>query len=136
MYLYGTLQNSDAVVTANKALTGTARPSGQSHPLGKAAEAAFVEVGYNIQSLVPSWLPRRTDAFIRYDTVDPMKEVAGNVTRETLNQETVWTVGFNYFPRPEIVAKLQYSKIKSGFTLYPEQTEIMAGLGFYYSQEN
>lgn len=136
MYLYGMLQNSDAIVTANQSLTGAARPSGNAIPVGKAAETAFAEFGYNLQTLIPSWLPRRTDVFVRYDMVDPMKEVAGSVTRETINQEKIWTVGFNYFPRPEIVAKLQYSKIKSGFTLYPEQTEIMAGLGFYYSTEN
>ncbi len=136
LYLRGWLQNSEDVATANASLTGTMKPSGASAPLGKVAEAAFAEVGYNIRNLAPAYLQRRTDVFLRYDTVDPMKETQGSITRDARFAETSWTAGVNYLPRPEIVAKLQYSSIKSGLDSVPEQSEIMAGIGFYYSTEN
>lgn len=136
MFLRGLLQNSEEVATANAGLTGPAKPSGASAPLGKAAEAAFAEVGYNLQALLPSFVTRRTDVFLRYDSVDPMKETAGSIYRDPRFRETAWTTGLNYRPRPEIVAKVQYSQIKSGLDAVPVQTEIMAGLGFYFSTEN
>ena len=135
MYLRGQLQNSEEVSTANATLGGGANP-GQFAPLGKEAEAMFAEVGYNIQRLMPSYLQNRLDLFMRYDSVDPMKETQGAIYRDPRFRETSWTAGINYKPRPEIVAKLQYSQIKNGLDEIPTQSEVMAGFGFYYSTEN
>lgn len=135
LYLRGLLQNSEDVSNANATLSGGAKP-GAFAPLGKEVEVGFAEIGYNIQNLVPTFLHKRTDVFIRYDTVDPMKETQGSIYRDPRFRETSWTAGVNYKPRPELVAKLQYSQIKSGLDEIPTQSEIMAGLGFYYSTEN
>lgn len=135
LYLRGYLQNSEDIATANASLAGAAKP-GAFAPLGKEAEIGFLEVGYNIQNLMPTLIPNRLDVFGRYDTVDPMKETQGAIYRDPRFRETSWTAGINYKPRPEIVAKLQYSQIKSGLDEIPTQSEIMAGFGFYYSSED
>lgn len=135
MYLRGYLQNSEEVSAANKTLGGSASP-GAFSSLGKEVEAAFAEVGYNLQNLAPSFFRHRLDLFLRYDTVDPMAEVAGSITYDPRFRDVTWTTGLNWKPRPELVAKLQYSKIKNGLPAIPEQEEIMAGLGFYYSTED
>lgn len=135
LYLRGYLQNSEDVAAANSTLTGAANPKSFA-PLGKEAEVAFAEIGYNLQAILPQMIQRRTDFFLRFDTVDPMKDVGSSTYRDPRFRETAWTTGINYFPRKEIVAKLQYSKIKSGLDDIPMQTEIMLSLGFYYSTEN
>ena len=135
LYLRGYLQNSEDVASANSTLTGAANPKSFA-PIGKEAEVGFAELGYNLQALLPQTIQRRTDFFVRFDTVDPMKDVGSSTYRDPRFRETAWTTGFNYFPRKEIVAKLQYSRIKSGLDDIPMQTEIMLGLGFYYSTEN
>jgi hypothetical protein len=134
MYLRGLLQNSEDVSVANSTLGGAANP-GAFAALGKEAEAAFAEIGYNIQSLVPSFITRRTDIFVRYDNVDPMKTVTGAIYRDPRFREESWTAGLNYKPRPEIVAKLQYTRTQTGLDSIPTQHEISAGFGFYYSTE-
>lgn len=135
LYLYGYLQNSEDISAANATLGGAANP-GAFAALGKEAEASFAEVGYNLQSLAPAFFSVRTDGFIRYDSVDPMKVTAGAIYSDPRFKETAWTAGLNFKPRPELVAKIQYSQIKSGLAAIPTQTEITAGLGFYYSTEN
>lgn len=135
LYLHGYLQNTEDISTANSSLVGAANPKSLA-PLGKEAEVGFAELGYNLQNIFPQAITRRTDFFIRYDTVDPMKEVAGSTYRDPRFRDSSWTTGVNYFPRKEIVAKVQYSRIKSGLDEIPEQTEVMLGLGFYYSTEN
>lgn len=135
LYLRGYLQNSEDISTANSTLAGAANPKSFA-ALGKEVEVGFGELGYNLQNLMPSILQKRTDFFVRFDTVDPMRETTGAIYRDPRFRETAWTTGFNYHPRPEIVAKLQYSRIKSGLDEIPLQTEIMLGLGFYYSTEN
>lgn len=135
LYLRGYLQNSEDVSTANATLGGGANP-GAFAPLGKEVEVGFAEIGYNLQRSLPDFLKKRTDLFVRYDIVDPMKETQGAIYRDPRFQETSWTVGFNYKPRPELVAKLQYSQIKNGLDEIPIQSEVMAGFGFYYSTEN
>lgn len=135
LYLRGYLQNSEEISTANSTLGGAANPK-SFNALGKEIEVGFAEVGYNLHALIPSWIQKRTDLFLRFDTVDPMKETAGTIYRDPRFRETAWTTGINYRPRPEIIAKLQYSRIKSGLEEIPLQTEIMLGFGFYYSTEN
>ncbi len=142
LYLRGYLQNSEEISTANSTLSGAAAPKSFAS-LGKEIEVGFAEVGYNLLALpfasrlgILNSLEKRLDLFLRFDTVDPMKEVAGSIYRDPRFRETAWTTGFNYRPRPEIVAKLQYSQIKSGLDEIPLQTEIMLGFGFYYSTEN
>lgn len=127
LYLRGNLQNSDEVSTQNATLGGAANP-GSFAALGKEAELYFIETAYNLGDSV-----NRFDLFARYDSLDPMKEVSGNINRDPRFRETSWTSGFAYKPRPELVAKLQYSQIRSGLEALPVAHEVMAGIGFAFS---
>ena len=127
LYLYGNLQNSDEVSTQNSTLGGAANP-GSFAALGKEAELFFVEAAYNFGDSI-----NRLDLFARFDSLDPMKEVSGNINRDPRFRETSWTTGLSYKPRPELVAKLQYSQIRSGLDALPLMHEVMAGVGFAFS---
>lgn len=127
LYLRGYLQNSEEVSTQNATLGGAANP-GSFSALGKEAELYFLEVGYNVGNIV-----NRFDLFARFDSFDPMKDVAGNINRDPRFRETSWTTGLAYKPRPELVAKIQYSQIRSGLDALPTAHEIMAGIGFAFS---
>ena len=127
LYLRGYLQNSEEVSTQNATLGGAANP-GAFAALGKEAELYFVEAGYNLGNSV-----NRFDLFARFDSFDPMKEVAGNINRDPRFRETSWTAGLAYKPRPELVAKLQYSQIRSGLDALPTAHEVMAGIGFAFA---
>lgn len=129
LYLRGHLQNSEEVSTQNATLGGAANP-GAFAALGKEAELYFLEAAYNIGNTI-----NRFDLFARFDSFDPMKEVAGNINRDPRFRETSWTTGLAYKPRPELVAKLQYSQIRSGLDALPTAHEIMAGIGFAFSSE-
>ncbi len=129
LYLRGYLQNSEEVSTQNATLGGAANP-GAFAALGKEAELYFLEAAYNIGNTI-----NRFDLFARFDSFDPMKEVAGNINRDPRFRETSWTTGLAYKPRPELVAKLQYSQIRSGLDALPTAHEIMAGIGFAFSSE-
>lgn len=134
LYLRGYLQNSEDIAAANRSLGGSANP-GSFSPLGKEVEVGFAEVGYNLQKLAPRFFKNRTDLFLRFDTVDSMREVGESTNRDARFRETAWTTGVNWKPRKELVAKLQYSRIQSGLDSLPLQDEVMGGLGFYYSTE-
>ena len=135
LYLRGYLQNSEDVSNANATLGGAANP-GAFSALGKSAEVGFAEIGYNLQSAFPTMISERTDFYVRYDMVDPMKETTGTIYSDPRYRETSWSTGLSYKPRSELVAKLQLSRIQSGFDAIPIQTEILAGFGFYYSTED
>lgn len=132
LYVRGYLQNSQEVSTANAALGGAANP-GSFAALGKEAEAYFVEAGYNFANLVALPPSERLDFFVRLDQVDPMKEVAGSINRDPRFRESAITAGLNWRPEGSLVAKLQFSEIKSGLDAIPTQHEISAGFGFYFS---
>lgn len=127
LYLRGYLQNSEEVSTQNATLGGAANP-GAFAALGKEAELYFLEAAYNIGNTI-----NRFDLFARFDSFDPMKEVAGNINRDPRFRETSWTTGLAYKPRPELVAKLQYSQIRSGLDALPTAHEVMAGIGFAFA---
>ncbi|MCK4441336.1 MAG: hypothetical protein KAU90_04970, partial [Sulfurovaceae bacterium] len=108
--LLGSLSDSEDITRANKSLPnklGAVRT-----PVASKALAYFVEAGYDIapmlgysKSIVP---------FVKYDFVDSMYDTEGFVQDDDRYENSIITVGIDYFLTPEIVYKMDYSKTSFG----------------------
>ncbi|MCK5923630.1 MAG: hypothetical protein KAG66_22040, partial [Methylococcales bacterium] len=95
--LYGHLNNSDLVSTANQRLSNTLNV--KRSPVGAAALAWYVEAGFDLFHLIDNkshLLGSRFDVFARYDNYNTMEDTDGLVFASGRWDRETWATGFNY----------------------------------------
>ncbi|MEZ5974698.1 MAG: hypothetical protein R3E96_07600 [Planctomycetota bacterium] len=74
--------------------------------VGERMVGTYLEAGYDVlagrsgQSLI---------AFVRHEQLDTHDQVAGGLTRDPAQDESLWTFGLNWYPDEQIVFKIDYS---------------------------
>ena len=125
-YLYGTLDNADAISQANKTTPGL-RP-GNFAQLGSESQAFFVEAGVKLDE----WLALPVTLFANIDYANPLMVVETGVA--TKRFENTWSsVGINYFPIPEIVIKAEGGLHQVAVASIPDTTFFALGMGYQFS---
>jgi hypothetical protein len=127
-YTVGTIDNSDAVTTANQNFFNGDVLGVSRTPVGHKAESWFAEAGYDVFSLFGNAPRGRLDLFGRYEAYDTHSETEGNIARVARYDREAGTVGINYKPQPGVVFKAEYSsRINQGDTANEND---VYGLGF------
>lgn len=147
-FLYGELDHSDLITQANKQLSnnlGVKRT-----PVGSAAQALGIEVGYDLwPAMFPlqpadeaadtdaegvtgeqaEWYPR-LDLFLRFDDYDTMAKVVEGVTDNPRWDRRTLTIGLNHLFDPAAVLKLDYAMRRLGSD--EDENTLSFGVGFEY----
>ena len=79
--------------------------------LGSQLEGYYLEAAYNI---LPITNKQRLDAFVRYETYDTHKAVAGNLTKNLAYDRQEWTTGLSYHMSIGTVFKVDYQSKATG----------------------
>ena len=131
LYLRGFLDNAELVSQANSSLSGLANP-GVYSTVGRQAEAAYLEAGYDLSNLWPEYFSNNFDVFLRYDHWDTMKLPPKDGIKDPRFEETQWTGGINAYLTPEVLVKAEYAQARSGLASLAVDHRIAFGLGFKY----
>lgn len=125
-YLYGTLDNADAITQANKTTPGL-RP-GNFAQLGSESQSFFVEAGVKLDE----WFDLPMTVFANIDYSNPLMDVeTGTATKR---YENTWSsVGINYFPIPEIVIKAEGGLHQVAVASIPDTEFFALGVGYQFS---
>lgn len=126
-FLRGHLENSDVVSAKNGRLSvnlGVPRT-----PVAEVARSFALEVGVDVLALLDadagSLLP-----FVRYEEVDTMHDVTGNVFADPRFQRSLTTVGLAYAPHPAVLIKTDYAMRSLGADRFRDENTWSLGLGF------
>ena len=79
--------------------------------LGSQLEGHYLEAAYNI---LPITNKQSLDAFVRYETYDTHKAVAGNLTKNLAYDRQEWTTGLSYHMSIGTVFKVDYQSKATG----------------------
>ncbi|MGX9462247.1 hypothetical protein ACWXWU_13580 [Shewanella sp. A14] len=125
-YLYGTLDDADAITQANKTTPGL-RP-GNFAQLGSESQSFFVEAGVKLDE----WFDLPMTVFANVDYSNPLMAVeTGTATKR---YESTWSsVGINYFPIPEIVIKAEGGLHQVAVASIPDTHFFALGVGYQFS---
>lgn len=127
-YLYGELEDSQAITNANKTTPGL-KP-GNFAQLGSKAESAFVELAYNTQGIFNLSTPLYL--FGGYEYANPIKEVEeGLATNRFDTQE--FSLGINYLPIENLVFKAQYAQQVHSQDNLDDTASFSLSMGYYFS---
>lgn len=123
---FGHLGNSKAVNERNNRLPG-ASPYSRLTPVAKNTLSYGAEIGFDFGKVFsiagcPTFVP-----FARYEYINPQKSVAKPYTADRRLEVSKWMVGLNWFARPNIVVKADYSMRQIG-------TSKVFGKGSYNSE--
>lgn len=123
---YGHLGNSKAVNERNNRLPG-ASPYSRLTPVAKNTLSYGAEIGFDFGKVFsisgcPTFVP-----FARYEYFNPQKSVAKPYTPDRRLEVSKWMVGLNWFARPNLVVKADYSTRQIG-------TSKVFGKGNYNSE--
>lgn len=127
LFLYGTLENADAVSRANRNLSNNLNV--KRTPVGSAAIGYYGEVGFDLLSLIAD-TEQQLVLFGRVERYDSMAEVEADVFDNPRWERTAYTGGLNHHLIREVVFKAEYSHRVLG-TDEVENT-FSLGLGFEF----
>lgn len=127
-YLFGQLEDSDAITLANKTTPGL-KP-GNFSQLGSESDSSFVELGYNAQGLLGLSSPLRV--FGAYDYANPMKAVQNGTATPRFDKQE-FSLGVNYLPIPELIFKAQFSQQQYAQDNLDNTHSVALSLGYYFS---
>ncbi|GAA4875353.1 hypothetical protein [Ferrimonas pelagia] len=126
-YLYGQLDDADAITLANKSTPGL--DPGNFAQLGSESEAWFVEAGVD---LAP-WLGWSSPliAFANIEHGDPLKQVESG--SGTARFERDWlSAGFNYLPLAQLVFKAEFGRESVAQSNIPDSNFLSLSLGYQF----
>ncbi|GGP54059.1 hypothetical protein [Shewanella saliphila] len=125
-YLYGTLDNADAITLANKTTPGL--QPGNFAQLGSESQSFFVEAGVKLDE----WFDLPMTVFANVDYSNPLMAVeTGTATKR---YENTWSsVGVNYSPTPEIVIKAEGGVHQVAVSSIPDTHFFALGVGYQFS---
>lgn len=127
-YLFGTLDDSQAITNANKTTPGL-KP-GNFAQLGSEAESSFVELAYNSQGLFN--LSNPLYLYTTYEYANPIKEVEQGNATDRFNKESI-ALGINYFPIKNIVLKAQVAQQMYAQSDLDDSTSFSLSMGYFFS---
>lgn len=130
-YIDGTIDNSDAITRANLqffqgGLLGISNTS-----VGHKAEAWFIEVGYDVFSLLNK-NTAKLFGFVRFEAFDTHAETEGIIEKTNRYNRDATTIGVNYFPKPGVVFKAEFSHRENDGLVANEQDFFGLGVGFEF----
>jgi hypothetical protein len=109
LFLAGKLTDSEEITVLNKGLPNALEA--KKSPVASEARAYFVELGYDIAPLFS--YSKGIVPFVKYDFVDSMHNTDGDIPNLDRYERIIKTAGINYFYRPAIVYKADYSLTSS-----------------------
>ena len=127
-YLFGTLDDSQAITNANKTTPGL-KP-GNFAQLGSEAESSFVELAYNSQGLFN--LSNPLYLYTTYEYANPIKKVEQGNATDRFNKESI-ALGINYFPIKNIVLKAQVAQQMYAQSDLDDSTSFSLSMGYFFS---
>lgn len=127
--IYGHLQNSEAVSTANRNLSNNLNV--KRTPVGSDALGYSVELGFELFDILRHHPNGELTFFGRYDFFDSMYRTEGQIVDNPRWSHEIVTFGVNYQPLPQLVLKSQYAIEKLGLTENNVQRTFSLGLGFH-----
>lgn len=129
-YLMGDLQNADLITAKNQRLSynlGVART-----PVADAAKSFGFETGYDILPFVGGPEGHALLPFVRYEQVNSMDDTASHIFADPRFDRRIITVGFNWFPRPTVAVKGDYSIRSFGADRYRDEKTLGLSLGLVF----
>ncbi|TWX69952.1 hypothetical protein [Colwellia sp. C1TZA3] len=127
-YLFGTLDDSQAITNANKTTPGL-KP-GNFSQLGSEAESSFVELSYNSQALFN--LNKPLYLYATYEYANPIKKVDQGIATDRFNKQSI-AIGINYLPIKNIVLKAQVGQQMSEQNILDDTTSFSLSMGYFFS---
>jgi hypothetical protein len=127
-FLMGELEDSEAIAQANKTTPGL-KP-GNFSQLGSEAESAFIELGYNIQTLLG--LSKPLMLFTSYDHANPIKKIENGSPTSRFDIEE-FAIGMNYSPVKDIVIKAQFAEQIYAQGNLDNSQSFSLSMGYYFS---
>lgn len=133
--IYGHMSNSDGVTDANKRQSN-ASPYSKLTPVAKNAVSYGGEVGVNISSFFNNKKCPVIYPFARYEYYNPQEKGEKGLVMDKRCQVSMWTAGLNWFARPNLVVKADYttrqigtSKV-FGTSKYNSENEFSIGIAY------
>jgi len=135
LYMAGHLGDSEAITLANRNLSNNLNV--KRTPVASDAEAAFIEIGYDVapfaRRFIPErWMAGRLDLYVRYDDYDSMADVEGSVFDNPRWDRQAWTTGWSYQPHPSYLFKGEYSHRELGIDTLNDEDTVAVGMGFVF----
>jgi hypothetical protein len=127
-YLFGELEDSQAITSANKTTPGL-KP-GNFSQLGSEAESAFLEIAFNTQYLFG--LTKPLYLFTSYDYANPIKKVESGIATSRFDITEV-AFGVNFIPTKNIVLKAQFSEQSYAQQNLENTQSFSLSMGYYFS---
>ncbi|MCW8865120.1 MAG: hypothetical protein OQK09_17050 [Colwellia sp.] len=127
-YLFGRLDDSQAITNANKTTPGL-KP-GNFSQLGSEAESSFVEVAFNSQNIFN--LTKPLYLYTTYEYANPIKKVEQGNATERFNKQSV-AFGINYFPIDNLVLKAQAAQQMHAQSNLDDSSSFSLSMGYYFS---
>ena len=127
--VYGNLADSYQLSRINTRLSNKS-PYSRLTPIAKNAVSYAGEVGFNLASLCPNLKKFPVIyPFARYEYYNPQEKGEPNQVMELRDKVSMWTVGLNYYPLPNLVVKFDYTTRQIG-------TSAMFGKSGKFNSEN
>ena len=129
-YLQGHLENADEISRKNSRLStnlGVART-----PVAEGARSFGAEAGYDILPRLGGPTHQALLPFARYEQVDTMHDMPDGFFPDPRFDRRVATVGLNWFPRPTIAIKGDYSVRSFGAERYRQEKTFALSLGLVF----
>jgi hypothetical protein len=122
----GHVQNSEALSAANRNLSNNLDV--KRTPVGQMAAGVYGEIAYDILPLFTKASKNQLYPFVRAEWYDSMYQTQGDVSKNPRYERTVYTLGLNYFPHPNIVFKSHFAwrQLGSG----EQENTFALGFGF------
>ncbi len=127
-YLFGTLDDSQAITNANKTTPGL-KP-GNFSQLGSEAESSFVELAYNSQNLFN--LSKPLYLYTTYEYANPIKKVEQGIATDRFNKQSI-AFGINYYPIDNIVLKAQAAQQMHAQKNLDDSASFSLSMGYFFS---
>ena len=124
--IYGDLAESAEISRINKNLPSAA-PSPHTD-VAKNAMSVMAEAGYNVMS----FFPKSDDPlylFLHYTYYNSMQNTVGTMLADARYKRSLYTVGINYFPIPQIALKAEYS-MRTFDKPYNQENTLSLGVTF------
>ena len=98
--------------------------------IGKEVYGYYVNLVYDVFPLIVKNSEFSLPLFVRYDRFNTQEKVPAGFTADKANDRTVWTVGLNFKPHPNIILKADYQFRDNEGGGEPDVFEL--GMGFIF----
>ncbi|RUM47186.1 MAG: porin [Hydrogenothermus sp.] len=118
LYVKGYLSDADKISTA------------LGKTIGKEVYGYYVNLAYDVFPIITKNNKFSLPLFVRYERFNTQEKVPAGFTADKTNDKTIWTVGFNFKPHPNIILKADYQFRDNKGGGEPDVFEL--GMGFIF----